>query len=449
MQKSYSLDMCTGAILPKLLRFTLPLMFSSILQLLFNAADVIVVGRFCGDDSLAAVGSTGALINLMTNLFIGLSVGTNVLVARYFGAKEERCVHDVVHSSIAISILSGLALTIFGVIFTKQILIWMQTPKEVLGLAAVYLRIYFLGMTATMLYNFCSAILRAVGDTKRPLYYLLIAGVINVILNVFFVVLCSLNVAGVAIATVISQCISTALILRCMMKDHAAYRLYIKEIRLHGKYVKKILQIGLPAGLQGIIFSLSNVVIQSSINSFGSVVMAGNAAAANIEGFVFLSMNAFYQAAVSFVSQNVGAGKFERINKITFQTLLCVTVTGLVLGGLAILLANPLLGLYSSEEEVILVGVRRLQVICSIYALCGIMDVLVGVIRGIGYSVMPMIVSLIGVCGFRLLWIFTFFQIPQFHTPTVLYLSYPISWTLTIIAHIICLLLVRRKIPCK
>lgn len=447
MEKTYSIDMCSGLILPKLLKFSLPLMCSSILQLLFNAADVVVVGRFCGEHSLAAVGSTVSLINLLTNLFIGLSVGANVLVARYFGAKEEKNLHDVVHTAVALSITSGVILTVFGVVFTKQILIWMQTPKEVLDLAVTYLRIYFLGMTVTMIYNFCSAILRAVGDTKRPLYYLMYAGVINVILNLFFVIVCNLNVAGVGLATVISQCISAVLIIRCMMKEKEGYRLCLQDIRFHGRYVKKILQIGLPAGLQGTIFALSNVVIQSSVNSFGAVVMAGNAAASNIEGFVYVAMNAFHQAAVSFVGQNMGAGKFGRINKIAVRSLICVIVTGCLLGNLAVLFGHPLLSIYSSKEEVIADGMIRLQMICGMYALCGMMDVMVGILRGLGYSVMPMIVSLIGACGLRLLWIFTIFQIPDFHTTKMLYLSYPVSWTITFMVHVICFLVVRRRFP--
>lgn len=447
MEKTYSIDMCSGLILPKLLKFSLPLMCSSILQLLFNAADVVVVGRFCGEHSLAAVGSTVSLINLLTNLFIGLSVGANVLVARYFGAKEEKNLHDVVHTAVALSITSGVILTVFGVVFTKQILIWMQTPKEVLDLAVTYLRIYFLGMTVTMIYNFCSAILRAVGDTKRPLYYLMYAGVINVILNLFFVIVCNLNVAGVGLATVISQCISAVLIIRCMMKEKEGYRLCLQDIRFHGRYVKKILQIGLPAGLQGTIFALSNVVIQSSVNSFGAVVMAGNAAASNIEGFVYVAMNAFHQAAVSFVGQNMGAGKFGRINKIAVRSLICVIVTGCLLGNLAVLFGHPLLSIYSSKEEVIADGMVRLQMICGMYALCGMMDVMVGILRGLGYSVMPMIVSLIGACGLRLLWIFTIFQIPDFHTTKMLYLSYPVSWTITFMVHVICFFVVRRRFP--
>ena len=445
MKKTYSMDMCNGAILSKLLRFTLPLMCSSILQLLFNAADVVVVGRFCGDHSLAAVGSTTSLINLLTNLFIGLSVGANVLVARFFGAKDDKKVEDTVHTAIALSLVSGFILTILGTIFTKQILIWMQTPDEVLGLATTYLRIYFCGMIAVMLYNFCSSILRAVGDTKRPLYYLIFSGIINVVLNLFFVIVCNLNVAGVGLATIISQFISAGLIVRCMMKEKACYQLKLRKIRFSGRYVLKILQIGLPAGLQGTIFSLSNVVIQSSVNSFGSTIMAGNAAAANIEGFVYVAMNAFHQAAVSFVGQNVGAEKYDRVKKIAIRTLLCVVVTGLLLGNLAVLFGNELLTIYSSKQDVIGAGMVRLKMICGTYALCGMMDVMVGILRGLGYSVMPMIVSLIGACGLRLVWIFTIFKIPDYHTIEVLYASYPISWTITFVVHVICFWIVWRR----
>lgn len=441
------MDMCNGPIMSKLLRFALPLMCSSLLQLLFNAADVVVVGQFCGEESLAAVGSTTSLINLMTNLFIGLSVGANVLVARYFGAKQEKEVHNTVHTALALSIVSGLFLTVIGVVFAKQILIWMKCPADVLPLSALYLRVYFLGMTATMIYNFCSAILRAVGDTKRPLYYLLFAGVINVVLNLFFVIMFDMNVAGVGFATASSQCVSACLVARCLTKENAIYKLVLKEIRFHKSQLIKILQIGIPAGLQGTVFSLSNVVIQSAINSFGSVVMAANAAAMSIEGFVFVAMNAFHQAAVSFISQNVGAGKFGRINKIVWCVLLGVTVTGLVLGGMAVLFGKELLTLYSTKPEVIAQGMIRLKWICSFYALCGIMDVMVGVLRGLGYSVMPMIVSLLGACGLRLLWIFTVFRIPEYHTTKVLYLSYLMSWTITIVAHVVCFLIVRRKFP--
>lgn len=445
--KMHSIDMTSGSILPKLLLFTLPLMFSSILQLLFNAADIVVVGRFCGEESLAAVGSTSSLINLLTNLFIGLSVGTNVLTAHFFGSKEKNKLHDAIHTSIAISLISGILLTIVGVCFTGTILEWMSTPPEVLPLATLYLRIYFLGMVATMLYNFCSAILRAVGDTQRPLYYLLFSGCVNVLLNLIFVIYFNLNVAGVGLATVLSQCISAFLVLRCLILEQEDYKVTLSHIRIKKEYVKRILRIGLPAGLQGTVFSLSNVVIQSSINSFGSVVMAGSAASGNIEGFVYVSMNAFHQAAISFVSQNMGAGKWKRMTRTAIWCLICVTITGLVLGLTTVFFGPILLGIYSSKPNVIEAGMVRLAIVCGTYFLCGIMDVMAGVMRGYGYSVVPMIVSLVGACGLRLFWIFTFFKLPVFHTPDMLYMTYPVSWILTGFVHILCYLCIRKRFP--
>lgn len=449
MKKSYSIDMCNGSILSKILLFALPLMGSGVLQLLFNAADVVVVGRFGSENSLAAVGSTTSLINLLTNLFIGLSIGANVLVARTYGAKAEKELEATVHTSVALSLVSGILLTVFGMIFTRQILIWMQTPKDVLPLSTTYLRIYFVGMTATMIYNFCSSILRAVGDTRRPLYYLLFSGIINFVLNLLFVIVFQLDVVGVGLATVISQCVSAILVLRCLIREDESYRIRIRNIRFDRRVVLRILQIGVPAGLQGTIFSLSNVVIQSSVNSFGAVVMAGNAAAANIEGFVYVAMNAFHQAAVSFVSQNLGAGKYKRIRKIAVRTLACVCITGLVLGNLVVFFGKPLLSIFSAKPEVIVTGMTRLKVICGAYALCGMMDVMVGILRGLGYSVMPMIVSLLGACGLRLLWIFTIFQIPEFHAIQVLYYSYPVSWAITFGVHVICYFIIRRKLVQK
>ena len=445
--KMHSIDMTSGSILPKLLLFTLPLMFSSILQLLFNAADIVVVGRFCGEESLAAVGSTSSLINLLTNLFIGLSVGTNVLTAHFFGSKEKNKLHDAIHTSIAISLISGILLTIVGVCFTGTILEWMSTPPEVLPLATLYLRIYFLGMVATMLYNFCSAILRAVGDTQRPLYYLLFSGCVNVLLNLIFVIYFNLNVAGVGLATVLSQCISAFLVLRCLILEQEDYKVTLSHIRIKKEYVKRILRIGLPAGLQGTVFSLSNVVIQSSINSFGSVIMAGSAASGNIEGFVYVSMNAFHQAAISFVSQNMGAGKWKRMTRIAIWCLICVTITGLVLGLTTVFFGPILLGIYSSKPNVIEAGMVCLAIVCGTYFLCGIMDVMAGVMRGYGYSVVPMIVSLVGACGLRLFWIFTFFKLPVFHTPDMLYMTYPVSWILTGFVHILCYLCIRKRFP--
>lgn len=441
----YAMDMCSGPVLGKMLLFALPLMCSSILQLLFNAADIIVVGRFAGDNSLAAVGSNTALINLLTNFFLGLSIGANVLVARYCGAKKDKEVSQTVHTAMLLSIYSGILLTFIGCIGARRILIWMQTPEDVLPLAALYLRIYFIGMTATMLYNFGSAILRAVGDTKRPLYYLTIAGIINVILNLFFVIVCRLDVAGVAIATVISQCISALLIVRCMMKEEGSIHMELSLLRIDGDKFGRILQIGLPASFQGMVFSFSNVIIQSSINSFGAITVAGNSAAANVEGFVYVSMNAFHQAAISFTGQNIGASKYDRINRILYVAEGCVIVIGLLLGNLAVLFGPTLLALYTSSSAVIEAGMVRMQIICSVYALCGMMDVIVGSLRGMGYAVMPMIVSLIGACGLRLIWIFTFFRMETFHTQASLYLTYPVSWLITFLVHVVCFAIVRRR----
>lgn len=443
-KKKYEIDMCNGPILKKMLLFAVPLMLSSILQLLFNAADIVVVGKFAGDDSLAAVGSTSSLINLLTNLFIGLSVGANVLVARYFGAKKEDELKETVHTAMTLSIIGGIVLTVIGIIGAPVILGWMQTPPEVLSLAVVYLRIYFVGMPAMMVYNFGSSILRAIGDTKRPLYYLTIAGVVNVVLNLFFVIVFHWGVFGVGLATTISQVISAAFVLRCLMREQGGIRLDLKRLGIHKGKLLQIMQIGLPAGFQGMLFSLSNVVIQSSVNSFGATVVAGNSAASNIEGFVYVGMNAFYQAAISFMGQNVGAGKYNRVNKILLSAETCVIAVGLLLGNLVVLFAKPLLSLYTDSPAVVEAGVVRLNIICTIYFLCGMMDVMVGALRGLGYSIAPMIVSLLGACVFRLFWIATVFQIDRFHTIETVYISYPISWTLTFLAHLVTFTIVRR-----
>lgn len=441
----YEIDMCNGPIAPRLLAFTIPLICSSVLQLLFNAADIVVVGTYAGDNALAAVGSNTALINLMTNFFLGLSVGANVLVAKYIGARADEDVQETVHTAMLVSLLSGILLTFVGCFGARQILIWMKVPENILPLATTYLRIYFLGMTATMIYNFGSAILRAIGDTKRPLYYLTIAGVINVLLNLLLVIRFQMSVSGVGIATVISQFVSAGLILRNMMKSESKIRLSLKLLRIHPGKLLQILRVGLPASFQGTIFAISNVIIQASVNSFGEITVAGNSAAASIEGFVYVSMNAFAQGTISFTSQNVGAGKDERINKILFTSEICVVLVGLLLGNLAVLFGNPLLGIYTKKEAVKLAGMRRLLVISRTYALCGAMDVLVGSLRGVGYSVLPTVVSLIGACGLRLFWIFTFFQMEQFHSVESLYATYPVSWIVTTLAHGICFYRVRCK----
>lgn len=438
MAKSYTMDMCSGSVLKKMLLFSFPLMASGVLQLLFNAADVVVLGKFAGDDSMGAVGSTSSLINLFTNLFVGLSVGVNVLAARAHGAGSRAEMRDIVHTSVLLSAICGVVIGIIGSLLAPQMLILMHAPENLLPLATTYLRIYFLGMPAVLVYNFGAAILRAVGDTKRPLYFLLTAGVINVLLNLLFVIALKMGTAGVALATIISQYISAALTMLCLIKEQSSIHLDFRRLAIKKDVLFSIIRVGLPAGFQGVIFSLSNVVIQSSVNLFGEETVDGNTAAQSIEGFIYMAMNTFYQAAISFTGQHVGAKKYSRIPKILASALICVTVTGLALGWTAFLFGRPLLGIYSKTPEVIEAGMRRMSVISTTYALCGCMDVMVGMLRGLGRSVMPMLVSLAGACGLRLLWIATVFQIPDFHTITTLYLSYPISWGITFITHIIC-----------
>lgn len=445
MKRSYEMDMCNGPLLGKILAYAIPLMLSGILQLLFNAADVIVVGRFAGHESLAAVGSTSALINLLINVFIGLSVGANVLVAQYFGAGKDQEVQDTVHTAVAVSLVCGAALVVLGVFAAGPLLTLMGTPEDVLEKAALYMRIYFAGMPVIMLYNFGAAILRAVGDTRRPLYFLMAAGVVNVALNLWFVIGFRMGVAGVALATVLSQCISAALVCRCLIRSESSYRLEPAKLKIKRRMLGRIARIGLPAGFQGAVFSVSNVLIQSSINSFGSVAMAGSTASANLEGFVYNAMNALHQTNLSFTSQNLGGGKFSRINRILLLCLATVTVVGVVMGGGFVLAGPQLLSIYSSDPEVIRFGMMRLTLICGTYFLCGWMDVMVGSLRGLGCSVVPMLVSLTGACGLRVLWILTVFQWQR--SLFILYLSYPVSWIVTALAHLVCFMIIRRRFP--
>ena len=432
------IDMTQGPILPMILLFAFPLMISSILQLLFNAADVIVVGRFGPDreNALAAVGSTGALINLIINIFLGLSIGANVIIARYCGAREQKNVSESVHTSIAISIVGGLFLAVIGVVFSNTFLRWMGSPDEVLPLATLYMQIYFIGMPFNMLYNFGAAVLRAIGDTRRPLIYLSIAGVVNVILNMFFVIVLHMSVAGVALATILSQAISSVLVLLCLMRSENMVRVDIRKLRVYPDKVSEIARIGLPAGLQGACFSLSNVLIQSTVNSFGNIVMAGNTTAANIEGFIYVSMNAMHQAAITFTSQNVGAQKNDRIRKVCVNCVLAVTVIGLALGLIAWVLRYPLLHIYSDTEAVVEAALIRLRIIAFTYFLCGIMDVLCGALRGLGSTIAPMVVSILGACALRIFWIYAI--LPMNRTLTMLYISYPVSWIITAAVHGIC-----------
>ena len=442
--KAYEMDMCSGPLFSKLVMFAVPLMLSGILQLLFNAADIVVVGNYAGHESLAAVGSTSSLINLLVNVFIGLSVGANVLVAQYFGAHRMKDLEETVHTAMVLAAGGGLFLVAVGVLLADPLLTLMGTPEDVLPLSALYMKIFFVGMPATLTYNFGSAILRAVGDTKRPLWFLLAAGIINVILNLIFVIVLHMGVAGVALATVISQCISAALIIRCLVKSDAPYRLKYDQLKLVKSKLFAIARIGLPAGLQGAIFSISNVLIQSSVNSFGSVAMAGNTAAANIEGFVYTAMNAVYQTSLSFTSQNFGAKNYDRMTKILWYCQGMVIAVGIFMGGGAVLLGPGLLGIYGSNAQVIHYGMNRLRIISGPYFLCGIMEVMVGGLRGMGCSLLPMFVALTGACVFRVIWIYTIFAVSR--TLQTLYISYPVSWTITFLAHMVCYGIVRRRV---
>lgn len=446
-QKKYEMDMCSGPLLKKILIFTIPVMASGILQLLFNATDIIVVGRYAGKESLAAVGSTTALINLIINLFVGLSVGANVITAKYYGAGKEKDVSETVHTAILTAVISGIILVIIGIILATPLLKLMDSPEDVLGKSALYLKIYFLGMPAMMLYNFGSAVLRAVGDTKRPLYYLILSGSVNVCLNLISVICFGMGVAGVGIATVVAQYISAAMVVRCLIKEDGSYGINLSELRLTGSKLKEIMFVGIPAGMQGVVFALSNVLIQSSINSFGSIAMAGNTAASNIEGFIYISMNSYNQTAISFTSQNIGGKKIERVGKILLICIGLVSMLGIILGFGAYFAGNTLLHIYSSDMEVIHYGLMRMRVICLTYFTCGIMDVFAGSVRGMGYSVMPMIISLIGACGLRIVWIYTIFK--AHHTLTTLYISYPVTWVITICAYIVCYTICIKKVKSK
>ena len=427
----------------KLIIFTLPIIASGVLQLLFNAADVIVVGRFAGEASLAAVGSTSSLINLMTNLFIGISVGANVSAAQFYGAGHEEDVSKTLHTSMAFSLVGGLVLIFIGVFGATPMLELMGSPEDVISLAALYVRIYFIAMPAIMLYNFLAAILRASGDTTHPLIFLTLAGVVNVILNLLLVIGFNLGVAGVAIATVTSNYISCGLLIGFLMRQTDSLKLDLKKISIDKRILKKIITIGLPAGIQGTAFSLSNVVIQSAINSFGTAVVAGSAAAASIEGFVYISMNSVSQTAVTFVGQNFGAGDETRVKKVMFECLGIVLIVGIILGNLAYHFSDALLGIYTDGADAIAAGTVRLFWVCCFYFLCGVMDTLTGGLRGLGHSTMPMIVSLLGACVSRLLWIATYFRVH--HTEQVLFFSYPASWFLTLSVHAMCLVIIYRR----
>ncbi len=442
-RNSFEINMTEGPLLGKLVRFSVPLALSGILQLLFNAADIVVVGRFAGNQSLAAVGSTSALNNLIVNLFIGLSIGVNVLVARYYGAGQGKDLSETVHTAILTAGGSGIALIFIGISLSRPLLQMMDTPEDVIDQSVLYMRIIFAGMPASMLYNFGAAVLRAVGDTQRPLYFLLTAGVVNVILNLFFVIALHMGVAGVALATVISQCISAGLVLLCLVRSESVYRLDLRHLHIYKRKLLEMTRIGIPAGIQGAMFSISNVLIQSTVNSFGSVAMAGSTAGANIEGFVWTAMDAFNQAVQSFVGQNFGAKKLDRVKRVMWICMGLVTGGGVVRGVGAYLAANPLLGIYSSDPAVIAYGRQRLLVICCTYFTCGAMGIFVGGMRGLGSSLTPMVITIFGVCALRVVWVYTVFAVwPLWE---VLFLSYPVTWVITALIGWPCYMIIKKN----
>ena len=443
-KNKYEIDMCNGTIMDKLISFALPLMVSGILQLMFNAVDIIVVGRFSGSQALAAVGSTTALINVFTNLFIGVSLGANVLAARFYAARKDKEMSETVHTAITLALVSGVVMAVIGLVFSRWALEIMGTPADVIDQSTLYMRIYFLGMPFFMVYNYGAAILRAVGDTKRPLMFLIVAGVINAVLNMFLVIAFHMGVAGVAIATVISQMISCLLVLRCLYKTDSSYQLRFSRLCMKKFYLAQIFQVGIPAGIQSTVINFSNALLQSSVNSFGSTAMAGYTAANNVLGFLYASVNAVTQACMSFTSQNYGVGKYKRMDRVLLDCGILSFVIAFVLGCGSYIFGGEILKIYTEDPEVIRCGVEILSITTVPYFLCGIMDLFPGALRGMGHSGVPMILSIIGTVGTRIVWIFWIF--PQNRSLYTLFISYPASWAITIVMQVICFIFVRRTV---
>ncbi|MEG6613589.1 MATE family efflux transporter [Pseudoclostridium thermosuccinogenes] len=444
ISQSRDMDMCNGPLFSKILIFALPIMAMNILQLLFNAADMVIVGQFTGREALAAVGATGSLINLIVNLFMGLSVGTSVVVAQDYGAGQPGAVSRSVHTSIAISIISGLVVMILGLILCEPLLEMMGTPGDIIDLSVLYMKIYFIGIPAAMVYNFGAAILRAVGDSRRPMYYLIVSGIVNVIFNLFFVIVLRMGVAGVAWATVISQYLSLLLIMICLYRSDGSIRFMPRQMRIDAKKLKDIVKIGLPAGLQGLLFSISNVLIQSAVNSFGSTMVAASSAASNVEGFVGTTMNAYYNAAITFTGQNMGAKKYDRIDTVAKVCTALIFITWIILGGATVIFGKPLLGFYTSDPEVIELGMLRMKVMMVVYFTCGVMNVYPGLTRGMGFSVMPMLCTLVGACLMRIVWLATFFA--WYPTVIMLFACYPVTWSLAGLGQVGCFFYARHRI---
>ena len=439
--------MCNGSIMDKLISFSLPLMVSGILQLAFNAVDIIVVGRFSGSQALAAVGSTTALINVFTNLFIGISLGANVLAARFYAAGKDREMSETVHTSITLALISGITMAVIGVLLAKWALEIMGTPDDVIGQSALYMRIYFMGRPFFMLYNYGAAILRAIGDTKRPLIFLIISGIANAALNMTLVIIFHMGVAGVAIGTIISQLISCVLVLTCLYWSEGSYQLRFSKLKINGAYMEQIFQVGVPAGIQSTVINLSNALLQSSVNSFGSIAMAGYTAANNILGFLYMSVNSITQACMSFTSQNYGVGKLKRMDKVLRDCAILSISIAAVLGGLAYSFGPQILTVYTSDPKVINCGMEILAYTSITYFLCGIMDLFPGALRGMGYSAVPMVLSVIGTVGTRIVWVFGIF--PNHRSLSVLFVSYPVSWIITIVLQVVCFYFVRKRVHQK
>lgn len=428
--KKQGKDLTKGPLFSGIITYTIPIILTGVLQLLFNAADLVVVGNFCGGVSVAAVGATGSLTTLFVNLFLGLSVGAGVSVAHAIGEEDDGEVHRLVHTAVPLSIAVGFTVMILGLLFSEKFLIIMGTPENVLPLSAVYMRIYFAGMIFNMLYNFCASILRAAGDTKSPLYFLMISGVANVVLNVIFVTVFHMDVAGVSLATTTSQAISAILVVITLMRRTDACRFIPSKMRFYGYEISKMLRIGIPAGVQSTVFAISNVLIQSSINSFGDVFMSGSAAAGSVEGFVYTAQNAFHQTTVNYVGQNTGARNYKRVKQTLYACMILVTVVGIALASVIYIFKVPLLSLYIKDSpQAIHDGIIKLQYVCLPYFLCGLMEVTSGALRGMGRSFTSMVISVLGVCGIRIGWILTVFA--AHHTPQMLLISYPISWIIT------------------
>ncbi len=444
----FEMDMTSGSIMPKLISFAFPLMASSILQLLFNAVDVITVGQFTGSEALAAVGSTTALINMLINLFTGISLGTNVLAARFFATKQDKEMSDTVHTSVLFALISGVSMALIGILLARPLLTLMDTPDNVIDQSVLYMRIYFAGMPFFMLYTYCAAILRAIGDTKRPLIFLLISGAINTGLNILLVVKYDMGVAGVGIATVVSQLISCVLVMICLLKAEGAYRLDFRKLKIVPKHLFTIFKVGIPAGVQGTVINFSNVLLQSSVNPFGSDAMAGYTSANNILGFLFVSINSVSQSCMSFMSQNYSVKNYDRMKRVMRDCVILEVIISVVLGSLTAIFGHQLLSIFSKSEDVIAHGMSILIITSSTYVLCSIMDMVPSALRGMGYSTIPMMFSIIGTVGTRIVWIYKLF--PHNKTLDFLFISYPVSWAVTVLMqltyYIIVIRIVKKKL---